>query len=66
MMWINHHLLAWAFDDAIGTWGRWVEGELEVRDKKGKRVNHLEDYLGIPRVTKKMTRGELDYFKGLK
>ena len=64
-MGIEHHLLAYFFDDAIGMWARDIEGKLQELDKKGKPVHRLENLLGIPIQTKKMTRGELARFKSL-
>jgi len=66
MMGIEHPLLAWCFDDAVGSWGRSIQNKLMERDKKGKPVHKIENLLGIPIQTKKMSRGELAYFKGLK
>jgi len=59
MVAIEDDWAAWCFDQAIGTFGQWVENKLAERDKKGKPVHRIETLLGLPIRTRKITRGEL-------
>jgi hypothetical protein len=46
--------LAWQFDNAVFTFGRWVDSKLNERDKKGKPKHKIEALLGIQKVMPEM------------
>lgn len=58
-MGIEHLYLAWCFDQAVSSFGLWVESKLSERDKKGKPKHRLETLLGIPIRTRKITMAEI-------
>ena len=39
---------AWQFDNAVLTFGRWVDNQLEERDESGRRVHTLRNLLDLP------------------
>jgi len=44
--------LCWQFDNAVETFGSWVEGKLSERNSKGKPKHEIEDLLKLPRRIK--------------
>lgn len=54
---------AWCFDQAIFTFGRWVENKLNERHekglRKGKPVHRIETLLGLPIATRRISMSEV-------
>ena len=59
---------AWQFDNAVLTFGKWIDNKLAERDKDGKPVNTLRELLGIPLTDeerREMNRKSLAMFDSL-
>ena len=48
----NNPWLAWQFDQAILTWGTWVQNRLDERDKEGRPKYNARQALGLSVVVK--------------
>ncbi len=47
--------LRWMFNQAVHTFGAWVEGQLAERDKQGKPVHKIERLLDLPIQPRKLS-----------
>jgi hypothetical protein len=52
---IRGNWLSWMFDEAVGLYGRFVEGELARTDKNGKPTRTLSDILERGRARRQGT-----------
>lgn len=55
----DNRWLAWQFDRAVLTWGRYVELKLSERDKDGKPRHKLRTLLGIKAKSQPVNIGQL-------
>ncbi len=52
--------LCWQFDNAVETFGLWVENKLGERTKEGKPKYEIEELLGLPHRVKPISRAYLE------
>lgn len=58
--------LAWQFDNAVLTFGTWVQNRLDARDEDNRPKYSFESALGLPIQPKKISRAAMMNMPGAK
>jgi hypothetical protein len=60
----DNRWLGWQFDQAVLTWGRYVDNKLAEKDKEGKPKHKLSRLLGIKPRPQPVNIGQLTAARG--
>lgn len=63
---MEHPILSYFVDEAVGYFGQWVEGKLSERDKKtGKPKHKLEQLLSVKKAAEKLRAADVRAMFGI-